>query len=141
MHESTAYDMILDADVLTPKDREQIEATFRIFMGTIERESERGSINNWNLSETCGAFYCALAMQDLSLAERFFAGPSGIKDQLAKGTMDDGWWYECSIGYNMWCAGEFTQAALAYEPFGINFKDMHVPASFSPKVMLGGNMP
>ena len=60
--------------------------------------------------------------------------------------MDDGWWYECSISYNMWCASEFTQAALAYEPFGVNFRDMHVPASYSPRVMLtsqlsGGNAP
>ncbi|HSV16081.1 MAG TPA: hypothetical protein VLI90_17605 [Tepidisphaeraceae bacterium] len=145
-HIAMAYDMIHDAGVLSPADRAQIESTFGIFIETIERESERGAINNWNLSEDCGAFYCALAMQDLSLADRFFSGPAGIKDQLAKGTMDDGWWYECSISYNMWCASEFTQAALAYEPFGVNFKDMHVPASYSPKVMLtsrlsGGNMP
>jgi hypothetical protein len=145
-HIAMAYDMILDAGVLSGSDRAQIESTLRIFCETIERESERGAINNWNLSECCGAFYCALAMQDLALAERFFSGPGGIKEQLAKGTMDDGWWYECSISYNMWCASEFTQAALAYEPFGVNFKTMWVPASYSPTVMLtsqlsGGNAP
>lgn len=145
-HIAMAYDMILDAGVLSDADRRQIEKTLRIFTGSIERESERGAINNWNLAEACGAFYCALVMQDLVLADRFFAGPSGIKDQLAKGTMDDGWWYECSIGYNMWCAAEFTQAALAYEPFSVNFRHMWVPASFSQKVMLtsqlsGGSVP
>ena len=50
--------------------------------------------------------------------------------------MDDGWWYECSISYNTWVAGEFTQVALAYEPFGINFRDLKVPASYSPGVSL-----
>jgi hypothetical protein len=135
-HNAMAYDMILDSDVLTPTDRQQIEKTFRIFIETIRGESERGSINNWNLSEVCGAFYCALAMQDLVEADRFFSGPAGICDQLAKGTMDDGWWYECSISYNMWCASEFTQVALAYEPFGVNFKNMWVAASYSPKEFL-----
>jgi len=135
-HLAMAYDMILDSGVLNDADRAQIEATFRIFMQTIDRENRRGAINNWNLSEVTGAFYCSLAMQDLVSADRFFSGPSGIKDQLAKGTMDDGWWYECSISYNLWCASEFTQAALAWRPFGVNFADMWVPASYSPMVML-----
>jgi hypothetical protein len=135
-HIAMAYDMILDSGVLSAADRAQIEGTFRVFMQTIDRENRRGAINNWNLSEVTGAFYCSLAMEDLVSAERFFSGPSGIKDQLSKGTMDDGWWYECSISYNMWCASEFTQAALAWQPFGVNFANMWVPASYSPMVML-----
>jgi hypothetical protein len=145
-HIAMSYDMILDSGVLSDADRSQIDATLRIFMETINRENERGSINNWNLSEVTGAFYCALAMQDLAAADRFFSGPCGIQDQLAKGTMDDGWWYECAIGYNMWCASEFTQAALAYEPFGVNFKTAWLPANYSHSAMLtselsGGNQP
>ena len=135
-HIAMAYDAILESGVLTPDDRRQIENTFRIFIETIDRASDYGPINNWNLSEDCGAFYCSLAMQDLVEAQRWFSGPSGLCDQLAKGVMDDGWWYECSIGYNMWCASEFTQAALAYEPFGVNFLDMKVPANFSKKALL-----
>ena len=135
-HIAMAYDMILDAQVLSAEDRRQIENTFRDFQETISRASDYGSINNWNLSEDCGAFYCALAMEDLVAADRWFSGPSGICDQLAKGTMDDGWWYECSISYNLWCASEFTQVGLAYAPFGVNFLDMKVPASYSRKVML-----
>ncbi|MBW8780595.1 MAG: alginate lyase family protein [Verrucomicrobia bacterium] len=145
-HVAMAYDMIQDSGVLSPDDRRQIEATFRLFMRVMDFHHQSGSINNWNLSEATGAFYCALALQDLTAAERFFSGPSGIKDELSKGTLDDGWWYECSISYNMWCASEFTQAALAYQPFGINFKDLWVPASYSPHVLLvselnGGNQP
>jgi len=135
-HIAMSYDMILDANVLTAEDRGQIEATFRDFEETIARASDYGSINNWNLSEDCGAFYCALAMEDLVAADRWFSGPAGICDQLAKGTMDDGWWYECSISYNMWCASEFTQVGLAYAPFGVDFLNLKVPASYSPKVML-----
>ena len=144
-HIAMSYDMIYDAGVLSDADKQQIDTTLRMFLETIERASENGSINNWNLSESCGAFYSALAMQDLVWADRFFSGPAGIKEQLAKGTMDDGWWYECSISYNMWCASEFTQVAMAYEPFGIDFKHMWVPASYSTRsfafnaVLSGGN--
>ena len=139
-HIAKAYDMILDSGVLTPEDRTQIESTFRVFIETMERANDSGSINNWNLSEVTGACYCALAMQDLVTAKRFFAGPGGICDQLSKGTMDDGWWYECSIGYNMWCASEFTQAALALEPWGLNFKTAWLPASYSAGVMLASEL-
>lgn len=131
-----AYDMILDSGILSDADRRQIETTFRMFMQTIERASDYGPINNWNLSEDCGAFYCALAMQDLSAAGRWFSGPAGIKDQLSKGVMDDGWWYECSISYNVWCASEFTQVGLAYEPFGVDFLHAKVPPGYSPRVFL-----
>ena len=139
-HVAMAYDMIDDAGVLSDEDRRNIEVTFRLFMGTIARELDRGAINNWNLSESCGAFYCALAMQDLAAADRFFSGPSGIREQLAIGTMDDGWWYECSISYNMWCASEFTQAALAYRAFGDDFLHERVPASYSSKVLLTSDL-
>jgi hypothetical protein len=143
-HVAMAYDIIRDSGVLSDADREQIDATLRLVMETFDRENQNGAINNWNLSEVTGGFYCALVVQDLSLADRFFSGPGGIVDQLAKGTMDDGWWYECAISYNMWCASEFTQAAIAYQPFGVNFKAMWVPASYSPSALLraelnGGN--
>jgi hypothetical protein len=131
-----SYDMVLPSGIFSEADRRQIEKTFRIFMSVIERACDYGPINNWNVSEVIGAFYCSLVLGDLSSADRWFSGPSGICDQLGKGVMDDGWWYECSISYNTWVASEFTQVALAYEPFGINFRDMKVPASYSPGVSL-----
>lgn len=135
-HIAMAYDMALDAGVFSDADRAQIERTFRIFIATVDFETSKGSVNNWNLSEICGAFYCALALQDLALAERFYSGPSGLKDQLAKGTMGDGWWYECSISYNLWCASEFVQAGLAYAPWGVNFLDERMPADLSGRALL-----
>jgi hypothetical protein len=131
-----AYDMALPAGVFSDADQRQVEKTFRLFMDVIERACDYGPINNWNVSEAIGAFYCSLALGDLTTADRWFSGPAGICDQLGKGVMDDGWWYECSISYNTWVASEFTQVALAYEPFGVNFRDMKVPAGYSPRVML-----
>lgn len=129
-HIAMSYDMILDSGVLSEDDVKQINATLRLALEIFDRGNSGGAINNWNLSELTGAFYCALALQDLAAADHFFSGPTGIKNQLAKGVMDDGWWYECSVSYNTWCASEFSQVAIAYEPWGVNFKDMWVPASY-----------
>ena len=135
-HLAQAYDLILDAGVLDADDQALIAGTFRLFMGSVERSNRSGQINNWNVSELGGAFCCALALQDLAAAQRFFSAPCGIVDQLAKGTMDDGWWYECSISYNTWVASEFTQFALAYAPWGVNFSQAWVPASYARDVSL-----
>jgi hypothetical protein len=129
-HIAMSYDMILDSGVLSPDDIQQINASLRLVMQTFDLGNQGGAINNWNLSELTGGFYCSLALQDLAAANRFFAGPTGIKNQLAKGVMDDGWWYECSVSYNTWCASEFSQVAIAYEPWGVDFKNMQVPASY-----------
>lgn len=130
-HIAMAYDMALPAGVFTDADKAQVERTFRLLIETMEFETSQGAINNWNLSELTGALYCALVLQDLSVADRFFRGPAGAIDQLAHGTLNDGWWYECSISYNVWCTTEFTQIALAMEPWGVNFKDMRVAVGFS----------
>lgn len=139
-HVAMSYDMVRDAGVFSPQDRTHIEQTFRLLMETMDRARLNGNINNWAVSEITGALYCALAIGDLAEAERFFRGPSGILDQLAKGNMDDGWWNEASISYNTWVASEFTQAAIALQNWGINFKDMWVPASYSARVLLDSEM-
>jgi hypothetical protein len=139
-HAAMAYDMALDSGLFSEADRRQIETTFRMYMETIERASDYGPINNWNVAEVCGAFYCSLALGDLASADRWFSGPAGISDQLSKGVMDDGWWYECSISYNCWVASELTQVALAYEPFGVNFREMQVPAGFAARIMLTSDL-
>jgi hypothetical protein len=132
-HIAMAYDMIYDSGALSDGDKQQLDATLRLLMETIRLGNVGAYISNWNLSELCGAFYAALMLQDLSAADGFF---SGIKTELAKGVMDDGWWYECSVSYNTWCTTEFSQVALAWQPWGVNFKDQWVPASYSRDVEL-----
>lgn len=126
-HIAMAYDMIRPSGVITATDEKQIEETFRLYIETVQRDLVKGGINNWKLSEMCGALYCALAIQDWKLVEDMFYRPSAIVDHLAHGLMNDGWWYECSLGYNIWCTSEFSQVAIALEPWGINFKNMKIP--------------
>ncbi|UXP32614.1 alginate lyase family protein [Reichenbachiella agarivorans] len=122
-----AYDMIYDAGVLSRQDHDLIEHTFRLYIETVQMGNDEGGIGNWDLSELTGAFYCALAIQDWHLADAILHAPTGIIQQFAQGVMSDGWWYECSVGYNIWCATMFSEAAIALEPWGVNLKDVQFP--------------
>ena len=131
-HIVMAYDMAKSANVFSLEDVKNIEQTFRLYMQTVDLGLRTGSINNWLLSEITGALYCALAVQDWHLVESFFNGQCGIVDHLSNGVMNDGWWYECTISYNVWASSEFSQIALALEPWGVNFKDMKIPSGTTP---------
>ena len=131
-HIAMAYDAVLPSGVFTDTDKQQVEKVFRKFIDVVRFQEEQGGINNWKLSEMCGALYCALALQDWSLAEELLYNPSMIVDHLSHGVMNDGFWYECSVGYNVWCATEFSQAALAVEPWGEELINRKVPLGATP---------
>ncbi|MDQ8182933.1 hypothetical protein [Pelagicoccus sp. SDUM812005] len=122
-----AYDMIRDSELVTAEDAAQIEATFRLFAERTIQGNTRGAISNWNVAEITAALYCALNLQDWHLIDQLLTSPTGIYKHLEHGIMSDGWWYECAVGYNTWVASEFSEIAIALEPWGINFKDMTFP--------------
>ncbi|WP_141505195.1 hypothetical protein [Paenibacillus luteus] len=136
-HLAIAYDLLYDCGLFTDEDRKHIESSFRLFMDLIDWEIRGGSISNWTLAELAGAAYCAQVLQDRERMERFIFGSGGALEHLAKGTMDDGWWYECSIGYNLMAAGLFSEMAQSCRPWGINLTDMWVSASYYEQVSSG----
>ena len=131
-HIAMAYDAVLPSGVFSETDKAQAETVFRKFIDVVRLQEEQGAINNWKLSEMCGALYCALVLQDWSLAEELLYHPSMILDHLSHGVMNDGFWYECSVGYNVWCATEFSQVALAVEPWGEELIHRRVPQGATP---------
>jgi hypothetical protein len=133
-HLAIPYDIIYDAGVLTPEDHQGVEKTFRIYMDILDHHIRSGHISNWLLSEITGAFYCALAIQDIERALRFVFGPGGSIEQLTYGLFNDGWWYECSVGYNTWVSSMFIHTAHALLPFGINIVHSHFQAPFNDEV-------
>ena len=125
-----AYDLIYDWDGWTEKDRENIEQTMRFYMEYIDAEICSGEASNWLLAEIAGAVYSAAVLGDKERMERFLYGPGGAADELAKGVLDDGWWYEASIGYNLMCAGLMSELSVAASHFGMNFKDIKVTPAY-----------
>lgn len=133
-HLALAYDMICNAGVLSEHEHQGIEQCFRIYMEILDRHICSGHISNWTLSELTGAVYCAMALQDFERIERFVFGPCGTIEQLSHGVMSDGWWYECSVGYNIWVSSMFLHTAHALLPFGINLIYNYFPLFYGKEV-------
>ncbi len=125
-----AYDLLYDWEGWTNEDRSNIEQTMRFYMEYMDSEICSGEASNWLLAEIAGAVYSAAVLGDKERMERFLYGPGGASDQLAKGVLDDGWWYEASIGYNLMCAGLMSELSVAAAHFGMNFKDIQVTPAY-----------
>ncbi|MDF7808799.1 heparinase II/III family protein [Pontiellaceae bacterium B12219] len=126
-----AYDLIYNSAALSEEDHTNIAHTFRLYQKIIDSSLNWCITGNWRVSMLTGAAFSALAIQDLHTADRFITGSGGMVDQFRNGVMSDGWWYECSISYNTWVASEFTQLALALQPFGYDYVDAAFPATYS----------
>lgn len=131
---AVVYDLTYDTDEYSDQDRADIEKMFRIFIGRIDWELETGGYSNWSLAEIAGALQCSECLQDRALIERFAFGKGGITDHISKCVLDDGWWYECSIGYNLMSAALLTQLAHCLLPWGIDLTGYKVPANYSRDV-------
>ncbi len=121
------WDLIRDCGLVTDEDRRLVDAAFRLFAERTIKGNTRGAISNWNVAELTAALYCALNLQDWHLISQLLESPTGIYAHLTHGIMSDGWWYECAVGYNTWVASEFSETAIALEPWGINFTDRRFP--------------
>lgn len=133
-HLAIPYDIIYDAGVLTDEDKKAIEDVFRLYMQMLGDDICSGHISNWILSEVQGALYCALAIQDMDLIHRFAFGNGGQVEQFRHGLFNDGWWYECSVGYNTWVSSLMLHMAHALLPFGYNLVHTHFQIPFNKQV-------
>lgn len=136
-HAAVVYDLLADSGLLTAEDHAHVEHSFRLFMDLIDYSLTIGDLSNWTIGEMIGALYCSQALQDLERMNRFLFGTGGFADHLAKGTLDDGWWYECSVGYNMMSAGLFTEVVQSCKPWGMNLADSWLPAQYHDQITPG----
>lgn len=133
-HLAIPFDIIYDSECLSQADRNAVEKTFRLYMEQLDRHIRSGRISNWLISEIVGAFYCALAIQDMDRALRFLFGNGGLIEQFRHGVFNDGWWHECSVGYNTWVSSMMMHAAHAILPFGYNLVHTHFQIPYNKEV-------
>lgn len=132
-HLAMACDILWE-DGLTDRDRAKLESCFRLFMDIVDKELALGGISNHYIAEIVGCIACALCLQDGERIERFVYGQGGLMMHLARGVFDDGWYYECSLGYNLWVLVLYLQTGLALEKFGYYILREKVPAYYSPNI-------
>lgn len=133
-HLAIPYDIIHDAKCLSQADREAVEKTFRLYMEQLDKHIRSGKISNWLISEIVGALYCALSIQDMDRALRFLFGNGGLIEQFRHGVFNDGWWHECSVGYNTWVSSMMIHVAHAMLPFGYNLVHTHFQIPYNQEV-------
>ncbi len=133
-HLAVPYDIIYEAGVLTDGEHRQIEHMMRLYIEILDAHLRDGSISNWLLSEITGALYCAMTMQDMHWIHRFVFENGGVIDELTKGTFNDGWWHECSIGYNIWVSSMFLHVAHAMQNFGYDLIHAKFPIPYCDEV-------
>lgn len=121
------YDMIYDAGVFSPEEKERIENDFRERMKSISLSG----VANLELQEARCGFTLALVLQDFAWFDYFLNAADGVYDNIAQGIMPDGWWYEGSVNYNIWVSRYICKMALAAEPFGVNMIDHYFTPGYS----------
>lgn len=133
---ASIYDLVHDASCLTDEDHRRIEAAFRLFIEKVDWMITDGDTNNIPSGGMVGAFLCSLAIQDMHWIQRFLHGTGGFVDMVGTGIMDDGWYFEGASNYVILFADMFTRLAQACEPWGLDLKNMQVPASYRKDAML-----
>ena len=126
-----AFDHILDAGLLSDHEIAQVRRAFRGFEEIIRRECLKGKISNWSLAELAGAVAIAAEREDLEAVEEFLDIPGGVLDHIARGILNDGWWYEASVGYNFLAIGLFLLMSDMIDRYGYDIAHREVPASFA----------
>ncbi len=131
-----AYDLLKNSGLLSATDCQNIETTFRMYCHNIIDMMGDGGISNWSVFNLAPAAECALMLHDMDLFNKLAYGPCGLIDQLRYATMDDGWWYEMSLSYNIGSAVCYTATALTARRFGIDWVNQKFPASLTRNVGL-----
>ena len=126
---SEAYDVLHDQ--LSLEDRAQVDNSLRVYVDTLIDGLANAGISNWSIFNQVPGAGCALLLHDLVRFNALLYGRTGLIDQFRYGIMDDGWWYEMSITYNVHCAENFTRLALVAQRFGVDLVRLQFPAATS----------
>ncbi len=133
-HLAVAWDILCASGLPGEEDRAAMERVFRLYLEILDTHILSGQISNWILSELQGALFSALVLEDMDQALRFTFGPGGITRQFSSGIFSDGWWHECSVGYNTWVSSMMLHIARALQPFGIDLTHALFPVPASTEV-------
>lgn len=130
-HTALAYDRIKHAGLLSNDEETRLEQAFRFFMKIIEDECQKGRVSNWNLAELSGVITCAAVLQDLDRVDFFLEHMNGVRGHIARGILDDGWWYEASIGYNLLAMGLFLEICQIIDKWDYNLRYEKIPGNYA----------
>lgn len=122
-----------EENVLSQQDRDNIEKTMRYYLKQDKKHMSPYGIMNHQASANAGSIIISLFLQDMAAVNHFVESDGGLIDQMAKGIMPDGWWFEGTPGYCYLVTERFCLIAQAFENYGWNLYDRRLPARFKSK--------
>ncbi len=126
-------DILYGEDLLTEADKDNIEATFRYYIELNRDDMSGVGIMNHQASAISGGVLAALFMEDMAELDHLMNAEGGWVDQLSKGTMSDGWWFESTGNYSYLVVHRFAMVAQVFENYGWNIYDRRFPVRFKSK--------
>lgn len=114
------YDLVYDAPCFTAADRERIENGYlREVCRTIQRHD--AGISNWQSWHNAGVAAVAFCLDDPELMAWAINGKSGLRFQLDKSVLPDGWWFEGAVGYHWYALDALRYTVQAAAAAGLDF--------------------
>ena len=133
MYLAAACDVVYEEGVFSEQEKENIEETFRFYLSQNKESMDPTGIMNHQASANAGAILVAMFLQDLKEVDFLTNAGGGMADQIAKGTMADGWWFEGTVNYCYLVTHKYTTVAQAFENYGWNLFDKRFPVKYKSK--------
>lgn len=132
---TSVYDLLYDSGYLDDEIHRGMEQIYRNYMEFAGWRLTDGDGNNFQLAEMTAGLFCAYILQDYHWIDRFINGENGFCDLLSSVLYDDGVYFEEASGYMRLAAELLFTAANGSQNFGINLKDMQVPACYDRYIL------
>ncbi|MDV7139140.1 heparinase II/III family protein [Maribacter sp. TH_r10] len=133
LHLAAACDILFNEPEFSAEDRENIEATFRYYLELNRKHMDPLGIMNHQASANAGAILSALFLQDVAEVEYLTEADGGMADQIGKGVMDDGWWFEGTANYCYLVVQRYSLVAQAFQNYGWDLYHRRFPVKFKSK--------
>lgn len=129
------YDLLYEREEFTSPMHREMELCMRSYMEFTDWRLLDGDGNNFQLAEACASLYFACLLSDYPLIRRFLSGKNGIYELMGAVFSDDGSYFEGATNYVRLAAEILLHCANACENYGLNLKDMLVPASYDNDIL------
>ncbi|WP_170063999.1 heparinase II/III domain-containing protein [Jejuia pallidilutea] len=133
LHLAAACDILFNEPEFSAEDRKHIKATFRYYLELNRKHMDPLGIMNHQASANAGAILSALFLQDVAEVEYLTKADGGMADQIGKGVMDDGWWFEGTANYCYLVVQRYSLVAQAFQNYGWDLYHRRFPVKFKSK--------
>jgi len=114
------YDLVYNDPCFSAEDHAKIErGYFREVCRTIQRND--AGISNWQSWHNAGVAAVGFCLDDPELMAWAINGKSGLRFQLDKSVLPDGWWFEGAVGYHWYALDALHYTVEAAGHAGLDF--------------------